>query len=404
MSVLDAGVAQDVAHYAARVRAALADLGADQVDDLTDGLEANLADALADDGRAHSGGLVEEFGTPEAYAAELRAAAGLAPAGRRHPVRDALAGRWREAFAIDDAVLASLRAKRGWLPVEEVLVALRPAGWLLRGWALAQLVLRSVGAEPPEPWWLPSGLVGWVVLAAAVVASVQWGRGHWVVRGRWHAVATLVSAVGAVAAAVLLLWLPAADRQQEAQLQAVLDTAPVDGVVVDGETATNLFVYDADGRPVQGAQIVDQEGRPVVTERYAGELGRQGTVWLDDDSEVAYRVGAPGVGGALRWNAYPLWTAPSSAVDTDEWAGDLALRPGAEDDLLAPAWPFDQALAVTAWGPAATEDDATEDAATEDAATPTPGPSAGEGDPGATAPAGDAGAPPAPDAPVAPAD
>ena len=51
----------DVAQYAEAARAALADLGPDQVDDLTDGLEANLADALADDGRARRGSLFDEW-------------------------------------------------------------------------------------------------------------------------------------------------------------------------------------------------------------------------------------------------------------------------------------------------------------------------------------------------------
>ena len=77
----------DVAQYAEAARAALADLGPDQVDDLTDGLEANLADALADDGRARRGSLFDEFGPPDVYAAELRAAAGLAPAGAQREGR-----------------------------------------------------------------------------------------------------------------------------------------------------------------------------------------------------------------------------------------------------------------------------------------------------------------------------
>ena len=49
MSIVDETVAQDVRRYAAAVRAALADLGPETVDDLTDGLEANLVDALADE-------------------------------------------------------------------------------------------------------------------------------------------------------------------------------------------------------------------------------------------------------------------------------------------------------------------------------------------------------------------
>ena len=86
MSVLDSTEVLDVAGYAAAVRRSLADLGPDQVDDLTDDLEADLADALADERHnAHGRGVLEQFGPPEEYAAELRAAAGLLPVatGRR---------------------------------------------------------------------------------------------------------------------------------------------------------------------------------------------------------------------------------------------------------------------------------------------------------------------------------
>ncbi|WP_309135287.1 hypothetical protein [Cellulomonas sp.] len=383
MSVLDAGVARDVADYAARVRAALADLEPDQVDDLTDGLEANLADALADDGRAHHGGLVEEFGTPEAYAAELRAAGGIAPARPRHPLRDALAGRWREALAIDDAVLAALRAKRGWRPVEDLLVSVRPAWWVLRGWAVAQVLLRVTDLEPATPWWLPRSLPGRLLLGAAVVASVQWGRGRWVARGAWHGVVSLLSAGAALAAVVLLVWLPAQQRERDGWMQDLGAASPADGVVVDGEYATNLFVYDADGRPLEGAQVVDQDGRPVVTEPFAGDLASQGTVWLDEVPADAYRVGSPGVDGKPRWNAYPLWTVPIGAVQDDLGHGTLRVRPGSEDELLPAAWPFEQVPAVQPWGA---------EASGPGDATPTPT-AAPDATPGATSTPPAAGAP-----------
>ena len=81
MSVLDSTDVLDVAGYAAAVRRGLVDLGPELVEDLTDDLEADLAEALADERHvAHGRGLLEQFGPPEDYAAELRAAAGLAPA------------------------------------------------------------------------------------------------------------------------------------------------------------------------------------------------------------------------------------------------------------------------------------------------------------------------------------
>jgi|GEM_PF-1924854 len=66
----------DVAGYAAAVRRALGGLGPEQIEDLTDGLEADLAEAVADEATAGRGAdPVARFGTPEEYAAEL----GVAP-------------------------------------------------------------------------------------------------------------------------------------------------------------------------------------------------------------------------------------------------------------------------------------------------------------------------------------
>ena len=68
-------VEEDVRAYVLAVRAWLGDLPADEVEDLTAGMEADLAERAAESG-GPLGGLL---GQPEAYAAELRAAAGLPP-------------------------------------------------------------------------------------------------------------------------------------------------------------------------------------------------------------------------------------------------------------------------------------------------------------------------------------
>src|SRR3954468_1429827 len=59
-----------VAEFAAAVRAALSDLAPDEIDELTDGLEADLTDRLAD-------GDAADLGDPRAYAEALGPAAGL---------------------------------------------------------------------------------------------------------------------------------------------------------------------------------------------------------------------------------------------------------------------------------------------------------------------------------------
>ena len=60
-------VPTEIASFAASVRAELADLPAEEVEELTEGLEADLAEAFRED-------LARELGDPSAYAAELRTA------------------------------------------------------------------------------------------------------------------------------------------------------------------------------------------------------------------------------------------------------------------------------------------------------------------------------------------
>src|SRR5216683_1249634 len=75
--------ANDVATYAASVRAALSDLPPDQAEVLLEDLEDHLREIAAEAG----GPLTERLGPPEQYAQELRTAYGAAQAatGRQDP-------------------------------------------------------------------------------------------------------------------------------------------------------------------------------------------------------------------------------------------------------------------------------------------------------------------------------
>lgn len=370
MSIVDDAIAQDVRTYAAQVRAALADLGPEQVDDLTDGLEANLSDALADDGRAHGGSLVDEFGTPTAYADELRAAAGLAPAAgvprTESAFRAAMLTPWRTARDAERRALAVLRETR-WFPhVEELLVELRPAWWVLRGWALAHLLLQVVGGEP-YAFWLPSTSGGWVLLLLAVVASAQWGRGRWRTGPRWHRVLRATNVVLAFAAVILLLTLPQSQRNDVATAATWVEPVPEDGVYVGGERVSNLFVYDADGEPVDGAQVFDQDGRPVSTEAYPGDPWMQQEFWPDGADEPLIHVAVPGVNGQSRWNVYPLHTLPRHLWTDSETPPDPTER-SVRRQLVTATWPFAAAAPVAPW--------TAEDPSPSPTPSPTPSPGA----------------------------
>lgn len=352
-------VDQDAADFARRVREALADLGPDQVDDLTDGLEANLVEAMADESRAGAT-LVDRFGDPEAYASELRAAAGLeagTTARRREPLRSRLARAARRR-------LVRLRATRWWPPVEDLLLALRPVWWVLRGWVLWKVVAAMGG----EMTVMPQQLASFVLLLVLVVASSQWGRGRWRLRGRLRHGVTAVSVFAAVAAVptVLIVWSygPTYD-----QTTYVTEVNPSAGVFVGSEPATNLFVYDAQGRRVPDALVYDQDGRPVVLGQQVGDDGTRVSVPWSDES------------GSVRANAYP-WGVTADDQNLT-WDSSVQLNvPGDAGVMQDPVWPFQTAVPLRRGAPS---DEASTTPSDELSTQPTPS-SAATGDASAPAP------------------
>jgi hypothetical protein len=151
--------------FARAVRAALADLPADELDDLTDGLEADLAERESDEKSP-------DFGDPVAYADELRSAAGLPY--RRPPSSfvqlGAILQHWREAAA------NTIRSNRGVAAVIAFLASLRPVWWVYRAWAAFLWFQFGLGSGIHA---LPVTVGGALVLVPALILSVQLGRDRW---------------------------------------------------------------------------------------------------------------------------------------------------------------------------------------------------------------------------------
>lgn len=355
MSVLDTTDALDVAGYAAEVRRSLVDLGPETVDDLTDDLEADLADAMADERHvAHGRGLLEQFGPPEEYAAELRSAAGLAPARVAHargwsrlfpdPVEDAQRlGRW---------ALRRARALSWWAPAEAFLVALRPAWWLVRGWIGFEVAVYLVNGGRLR--FLPTEPLAWAVLGACILLSVQWGRGAWFQPRSVSWVGVLGNAVAVVLLLPMLVTVQDQASQKEAVYnswasgswsgggtQTVYQDKAVDGVVVDGIQVSNLFAYDAEGNPLSDVQIYDDRGRPVRTTYDNGS----NPYWFPEGTEPWSFVSRTDADGRNRWNVYPLQGAPTSAFTYDD-SGLQVLPAGTSPST--PPWPFAKAPALDA--------------------------------------------------------
>ncbi len=283
-------VTPEIARFAQGVRAALADLPADEVDDLTEGLEADLAEAYAED-------LQRELPDPSAYAAELRLAAGLpvrskSKAGILSAIGESL-GDTRRDIGIAIGRNPTLSG------IADFLVTLRPVWWVLRAWLALWLVAAFFGSE--EGYWF--GGTGWFfVLPVFVAISVQWGRGQWSAKR-----ITPVILLGNVFAVLALLPVMAAADSYDNGYYDSYSEEPSEsvGMTLDGASITNIFAYGADGKPLTNVQLFDQAGRPLVPhlDIYRDECADAECVYGADGSSPAPVLLE--TGASVR-NVYPL--------------------------------------------------------------------------------------------------
>jgi len=364
--------------YADAVRASLADLSVEQVDDLTDGLEADLADALEDpEGSAATGelpigrvpgplddqgddsiiDLSRHFGPAADYAAELRSAAGLegapAPDGRR-PARALVTTWWARGSGQLERSTRAFRTSPFGESAIGFAVALRPVWWLVRGWVLYTLIVALTHVVGSSERFVPRLGLSWLLLGVLLIVSIQAGRG---VGRRWAWSRGLVlgaSAIAVVMAVPSLLWFQHTiqERLDARNVQTVFvqttqpAAKPENGVFVDGMQVSNLFVYDLAGNPLTGVQVFDDRGRPVRT-TYDG--GAQG--WsLPGVKEAWTFLPSQDEDGRNRWNVYPLSGLPSSQMQFDE-ATQLPLPTGGATPRTPPR-PFAKAPAIVPATPA----------------------------------------------------
>ena len=240
------------AAYLAAVGAALAGVADSDRQELLDDLAEHLIELGPDTDPA---GLIQRLGSPEQYAAELLASAGIEPPTTTGAVRQRFAERVRAAVELFDG---SAVERAGTLAND-----LRPGWWVLRAWlVLAALAARS-GLE--EALWIPNvtgsaiaspadrTLVDLAILAAAVVVSIRIGRGP-----KWAA--WIATALGVLA----LLSVATANRSY---FYRVDNPQPVSapGVLTDpnGREIANIFAYDTSGKPIASVYLFDQDGFPV---------------------------------------------------------------------------------------------------------------------------------------------
>jgi hypothetical protein len=262
MSTLE--VPSDVAEYLAVVRNALADLPADERDDLLAEVEASLLEAAGDS----SAPVAAKLGPPEEFAAELRSAAGLHEAASQPTAPPPLLAEIRRWLSTNARVQALRRVAgdlapiwwvaRGYLAVALAAV-LTDAAWSTTNHAVPRLNL--VGASP-------SGELGLFAIVAAAAISVWIGLRT---RGRTSRFSPLLVALNVVLVVAAVPVARAIDAAQKAETRQLVASAyasqkvaPVEGVAYNGVPIQNIYPYSLDGKLLHDVLLYDGAGRPLA--------------------------------------------------------------------------------------------------------------------------------------------
>ncbi|MFC4241833.1 hypothetical protein ACFOYW_00490 [Gryllotalpicola reticulitermitis] len=317
--------------FAAAVREALSDLPTDEIDELTDGLEADLVE------RAEESGGTSTFGDPVAYAEELRSAAGLPPRGGPSTERRFVG---EEIARLLAAGVKGVRANPAGAWLLDLLVALRPVWWVLRGWTVYQVVIlvatgRSTGVVPIDPQLVGSTkLAGWVLLLACVLVSVQWGRGRWL-PWRWLRVLLIASSIGTVLAFIPVCYAAINGTETAAEVNSASSSSIVpQGLYDNGNEVYNIYAYGADGKPLSDVRLFDQDGHALQTNpdpdantTFDGTTANGQTLTLEPSQRAD---------GVTAWQVYPLQSDGSSSV-TAPFTQVQPLLPTSPDAAATPS-------------------------------------------------------------------
>ncbi|OWV10435.1 hypothetical protein B5D80_06560 [Micromonospora wenchangensis] len=247
---------QEITDYVERVRAALADLPPQTREELTEDLPEHLAEVAAE----ADGSLVDRLGTPEAYAAELRAAAGAGdPAAGRRALERRIASVLGRARARIDRLDARFGPVFGHATAGEFLRLLRPAWWVARAY-LAAMLLTALSTDGPLgllPRLDGHAFVGLLMFVGLLYGSVWLGRRTHELRSwrRWalHASSAVLAlfAIGAVADV---------DDHARSGYDYGYESTSVDNPYNEVQ---DVYVYDSEGRLVENARLFDQNGTPI---------------------------------------------------------------------------------------------------------------------------------------------
>jgi len=298
--------------FATKVRAALGDLTPEEIQDLTDGLEADLAERAAEQGT--------DFGSAAGYANELRMAAGLAEpkAGERNidgnrPTKAPRVSLYQRRINWWNA---KLEQNSGLNKTWQWLLQFRGFLWVLRGYAVFLMAMNGFGVPNGL---LPQSKLQFALAVFCVGCSLVLGMKFWA--GNWFLrlirlggqVFTILAVIGTVFGAYP--W------QQNAYYAANFNTQPQIGLYENGREVTNIFAYNANGERLPLVQLFDQNGEPIsVTMVNVTPNGLGYVNTLDKGGLQANLTTAAYVGHTPVWNAWPLLKTTDSP---NSWTGKL---------------------------------------------------------------------------------
>ncbi len=296
----------ELADYLGRVRAGLADLPPEELTEVMEDVEPHVTEVFGEAGTAEE--VVTRLGTPEAYAAELRAAGGYPPPVEAPPGDSPRQWRaryayWATGLTAAVAALTGMAALSGYeLEVFGLLIVaalfLLPAGWLVRSGQVRRLDVerlpehrlalragRSLLAVPPEraveflrtlqpAWWL----LRIVLLGLAFLAAVDDRAGGLVVILLvaallvWCAprvptdrrlLLVVVPANAFVAGLGLALAVTAMSTDNRNPPYYSTGYGPSSGLVYDGGRLDNVYAVDGAGKAIPEFYLYDEDGAPL---------------------------------------------------------------------------------------------------------------------------------------------
>ncbi|MEV4618871.1 hypothetical protein AB0J74_09230 [Asanoa sp. NPDC049573] len=248
-------VATEQEAYLDAVRRALADLDPATRDELLEDLPEHLAEVAAE-GECP---LVDRLGPPEAYAAEMRAAAGIAePASTPRGLDDRVASAVRRVRGTLGVADRKAGPVFGYARASEFLRMLLPAWWVLRGYLVAMLItVATTSGIGLLPRLGGSTLAAVLMLVVCVLASIWLGR-------REASLPPVPKTVVVLAGVLLFVFGVVGFDKADTNGSGYVDFGQPQSVSNNPyEYVQDVYVYDANGNPLTNVSLFDQDGNPI---------------------------------------------------------------------------------------------------------------------------------------------